>query len=305
MTPTVGDALRLGIERLRASGAERPRLDVELLLGHATGLSRTSIVAHPEAPLPMAALATFRAGLARRERGEPVAYIRGVKEFYGLIFRADRRALIPRPETELLVELAGGLVAQRLEGPDGPDGPDGPEGPAQLRLVDVGTGSGAIPVALAALLRRRGWLDRVEILATDQSPEALELAADNLRAHDLAARIRLAEADLLPSGEPPFDLVLANLPYIPTGDIANLPVAASFEPRSALDGGRDGLAVIRRLLARLPGVLAGNGVALLEIGGDQETALHLAVAELLPRWRSRVERDLAGLPRVAVVERPA
>lgn len=296
MTPTVGDILRDGIERLRASGAERPRLDAELLLGHATGMSRTSIVAHPEAPVSAEGLTKFRAGLARRERGEPVAYIRGVKEFYGLVFHVDRRALIPRPETELLVQLAERLVATRVEGPDGP---------ALLRLVDVGTGSGAIPVALAALLRRRGWLDRVAILATDQSTEALALAADNLRAHDLAGRIRLAVADLLPPGEPPFDLVLANLPYIPTGDIAGLPVAASFEPRSALDGGPDGLAVIRRLLARLPEVLARNGAALLEIGGDQEAALGQAVAELLPGWRRRVERDLSGLPRVAVVERPA
>jgi len=292
----VGELLHEAIQRLRAAGSELPRLDAELLLGHATGLDRTVILAHPERAVDAGALVRFQAALARRERGEPVAYIRGIKEFHGLTLHVDARALIPRPETELLVDLAERLVASRLGSLDPQD---------IVRVVDVGTGSGAIPIALAALLRGRGLLDRTAILATDVSAAALELAAANLDLHGLSGAVRLAEADLLPPDAGPVDLVLANLPYIPSGQIDGLPVAASFEPRSALDGGPDGLATIRRLLALLPGSLVPGGTALLEIGSDQEAAVGAAVAGLLPGWRCRVERDLSGLPRLAVVERPA
>lgn len=292
----VGQLLREAIHRLRVAGSELPRLDAELLIGHVTGLDRTAIVAHPERLMDAAAAGSFRAALGRRERGEPVAYIRGIKEFHGLRLHVDRRALIPRPETELLVDLAARLAmfrAARLVAPQ------------TVRVVDVGTGSGAISIALAASMRERGLLERVTIVATDDSPAALELAAWNLDLHGLTGVVGLVEADLLLPGAGRFDLVLANLPYIPSGQIDALPVAASFEPRSALDGGPDGLAIIRRLLAVLPGNLARGGTALLEIGSDQEAALGEAVAELRLGWSWRVERDLSGLPRVAVVDRPA
>lgn len=294
---TTRELLQEGVERLRDSGSETSRLDAELLLGHAVGVGRTAIVAHPEAPVGFDAAATYRSALARREAGEPVAYIRGIKEFFGLAFEVDPRALIPRPETERLVELADREVLRRLGA--------GPRvsGAAPLRIADVGTGSGAIALALAVGLRRRGALDHITISATDISGDALQLALENAVGHAVADRIVFAEADLLPAGGAPFDLILANLPYVRTDAMAGLPVATSFEPVLALDGGPEGLAVIARLLDLLPVALLDDGVALLEIGSDQGEAILALVGERLPGWSCLVETDLAGLPRVARVAR--
>jgi release factor glutamine methyltransferase len=295
---TVEELLRAGVERLRASGSESPRLDAELLLGHAIGADRTVVVAHPEAPVGADAAATFHAGVERRAKGEPVAYIRGFKEFYGLAFSTDRRALIPRPETERLVELATAEVMRRLTSAPRPAG----SGP--LRVADIGTGSGTVVVSLAVACRRRGVHDEIEILATDASPEALDLARENAVGHGVADRVRFVEADLLPPvvGEP-FDLVLANLPYVRSDAVDDLPIAASFEPRAALDGGSDGLEVIGRLLGRLDDVIAPGGQALVEIGADQGEAIVELVGRQLPGWSCVVERDLAGHPRVARIQR--
>lgn len=284
---------------LAAAGSETPRLDAELLLGHAVGAGRTAVVAHPEAPVGADAARRYRADLDRRAAGEPVAYLRGIKEFYGLAFEADSRALIPRPETEKLVELAKDEVMRRLASSARP------EGTSNLRLADVGTGSGAIAVALAVTLRRLNALDSVEVLATDISPEALGLARENAVGHAVADRITFAEADLLPVGASAFDIVLANLPYVRHDAMAGLPVAASFEPTLALDGGEDGLEGIGRLLDRLPEALADDGIALLEIGGDQGEAIVALVAATLPGWACEVHLDLAGSPRVAGIARTA
>jgi release factor glutamine methyltransferase len=295
---TVADLLRTGIDRLRASGSETPRLDAELLLGHAIGADRTVVLAHPEAPVSDDGAARFDADLARRERGEPVAYIRGFKEFYGLAFSTDPRALIPRPETERLVELAEHDVVRRLASAPRPPGA------RPIRIADVGTGCGTIAVALAVALRRRRIVDEIEILGIDESPDALDLARENAVGHSVGDRVRFIEADLLPPVVvDPFDLVLANLPYVASETLPGLPVAASFEPARALDGGSDGLLVIRRLLERLPEALAPGGVALLEIGADQADGIAAAVASILPGWRVTIEPDLAGAPRVARVER--
>ena len=295
---TIADVLRTGIERLRASGSETPRLDAELLLGHAIGVDRTFVLAHPDAPVSVDGAARFDADLARRERGEPVAYIRGFKEFYGLAFSTDPRALIPRPETERLVELAEHDVVRRLASAPRPPGA------RPIRIADVGTGCGTIAVALAVALRRRRIVDEIEILGIDESPDALDLARENAVGHSVGDRVRFIEADLLPPVVvDPFDLVLANLPYVPSETLPGLPVAASFEPARALDGGSDGLAVIRRLLERLPEALAPGGVALLEIGADQADGIATAVASVRPGWRVTIEPDLAGAPRVAQVER--
>ncbi len=296
-----GALLREGIERLRASGSETARLDAELLLGDALGVGRTTILAHPEALVGHDAVARDRAGLERRAAGEPVAYIRGMKEFFGLVFAVDRRALIPRPETERLVELAEMELRRRLAvGPHATD--DLP-----IRIVDVGTGSGAIVVALAVSLRRRGALAAVELVALDLAEEALRLARENAASHSVADAIAFGQVDLLaaegPAGGPPFDLVLANLPYVRRDALAGLPLAASFEPALALDGGADGLTVIERLLAQLPDRLAEGGLALLEIGADQGEAIVERCASILPGWRCTVEPDLAGLPRVALIGR--
>jgi release factor glutamine methyltransferase len=297
---TTGKLLREGTERLAAAGSETARLDAELLLGHAVGAGRTAVVAHPEAPVGADAARLYRDQLERRAAGEPVAYLRGIKEFYGLAFETDRRALIPRPETEKLVDLARDEAIRRLASVARP------EGARRLRVVDVGTGSGAIAVALAVTLRRLDALDDVEILAVDISPDALGLAKENAVGHAVADRVSFAVADLVPADAAPFDLVLANLPYVRRDAIPNLPVAASFEPVMALDGGSDGLALIARLVERLPVALATDGLALLEIGGDQGDAIVELVGERLGGgWACAVERDLAGLPRVACIGRVA
>lgn len=291
--------LREGIERLTASGSESPRLDAELLLAYAIGADRTAIVAHPNAPVGADAEATYRAGLDRRAAGEPVAYVRGIKEFYGLAFSVDPRALIPRPETERLVELGEAEVRQRLAAAARP------VGSPPVRILDVGTGSGAVAIAMLVMLRRRGAAADVTAVAIDRSPDALDLARENAVGHAVADHLSFLEADLLPPViVDPYDVVLANLPYVRTDALAGLPIAASFEPVVALDGGPDGLAVIGRLLARLPEALAPDGVALLEIGADQGEAIVELVATTLPGWRVSVLADLAGLPRVARLERP-
>ncbi len=296
---TVRDLLRDAGEQLTASGSPSPRLDAELLLGSAIGADRTAILAHPDAPVGADAETAFRASLARRVAGEPVAYIRGFKEFHGLAFSVDRRALIPRPETERLVDLAVATVMSRLAAGARP------AGTPPLRIADIGTGSGAIAIALIAALRARGAAADVTVLATDVSPEALDLARENAAAHAVADHLSFEAADLLPDGVDRFDLVLANLPYVRRDVVPGLPVAASFEPVIALDGGADGLEVIGALLDRLSQALVPDGVALLEIGADQADAISALVGERLPGWRCAVEMDLAGLPRVARVEPPS
>jgi release factor glutamine methyltransferase len=296
---TIGELLASGTVRLQRSGSESARLDAELLLGWAIGAERTAVIAHLEASVGADAEATYETGLARREAGEPVAYVRGYKEFYGLAFSVDARALIPRPETELLVAEAERVAAHKLISAPRP------AGTPQVRVVDVGTGSGAIAIALASLLRRRRMLPEVSLLAVDVSSDALDLARENAVGHAVADSIAFVQADLLPAAESAFDVVLANLPYIPAGDIATLPVAASFEPRLALDGGPDGLDVVRRLLAALPEALLPEGEALLEIGYDQGTAVEAAVAALPGEWHCHVQADLSGRPRLAHVKRAA
>ena len=307
---TIGDCIAEATTRLRTAGSETARLDAELLLGWAIGADRTAIVAHRDAPVGADAQARFEAAVARRAAGEPVAYIRGIKEFHGLAFAVDPRSLIPRPETEALVDAALVEVMARLTARPGEAGGDQVAGGRDpIRVADIGTGSGAIAVALAVALRKRrvSMGRNVTIAATDVSPEALDLARENAVGHAAADGMRFIDADLLPpvlpDGGAPFDIVLANLPYVRTAAIAGLPIAASFEPRLALDGGPDGLDVVRRLLALLPDALAPDGVALLEIGADQGEAAPTAVAEILPGWGASVEPDLAGLPRVLRVGR--
>jgi release factor glutamine methyltransferase len=294
---TVAELLGEGSDRLRAAGVATPRLDAELLLANVLGIDRAGLIAHGEARVGDGPALAYGSLVGRREAGEPVAYLRGVREFMGLAFATDDRALIPRPETELLVGLAETDVVRRLTVAPRP------AGAPKIRIVDVGTGSGAIGVALAARLRSRRMLDEVEILATDDAPASLDLARENAVGHAVGDRVRFAVADLVPADERPFDLVLANLPYVRSDAIPEPPDAVGFEPRHALDGGPEGLDAIRRLVAILPSILAPDGVALLEIGADQGSAIVDEVAGLPGRWTCVVEPDLAGLPRVARVGR--
>jgi release factor glutamine methyltransferase len=295
-----GTLLLEGTERLRAAGSESARLDAELLLADAIGVGRTVIVAHVGASVGPDAVARYRASLDRRANGEPVAYIRGIKEFYGLAFAVDARALIPRPETERLVELADAEVRRRL---------GALAAGSRVSVVDVGTGSGAIIVALAVGFGRRKSLDAVDLVATDLSDDALDLARENAVAHAVGESIQFARCDLLAdatiAAHGPFELLLANLPYVRHDVVPALPVAASFEPVIALDGGVDGLEVIERLLEQLPEHLADGGLALLEIGADQGELIVQRCGEVLAGWRCEVRTDLAGLPRVARIERTA
>jgi release factor glutamine methyltransferase len=300
---TTRELLDTGIGRLREvasdAGLETPRLDAELLLAFAIGVDRTAVVAHPEAPVGPGAESTYRALIERRAAGEPVAYLRGIKEFHGIALTVDARALIPRPETERLVDLVLADLMRRLTNGDRPA-----LGPA-VTVIDVGTGSGAIAIALAVALRaRRVPLDDAAITAVDVSPNALDLARENAVGHGVGDRVRFTNADLLPPDAPdPWDIVAANLPYVRTDALAALPAPTTFEPALALDGGPDGLVVIDRLLERLPTGLAHGGVAMLEIGADQGVAIGEHVGARLPGWSCRVAADLAGHPRVAIIER--
>ena len=296
---TIQDLLTEAIGRLRNSGSETARLDAEVLLGAVLGIDRTGIIAQPSALVGDGSAERFGEAIGRREAGEPVAYIRGMKEFRGLAFGVDARALIPRPETELLVELAEAEVVHRLTATPRP------AGAPPLRVLEVGTGSGAVAIALAVALRRRKMLDEVELVATDVSSDAVQLARENGVAHAVGDRLRFEVADLLPGDSAgAWDVIAANLPYVRTGALADLPRATTFEPVGALDGGADGLSVIGRLLDRLADGLTPDGVALLEIGGDQEPEMQAAVAERLPGWSCEIRPDLGGLPRVARIARP-
>jgi release factor glutamine methyltransferase len=293
---TIGELLNSGVVRLRASGSESARLDAELLLGWAIGAGRTAVLAHPEAPVGADAAAAYEAAVVRRQAGEPVAYIRGLKEFHGVAIAVDRRALIPRPETELMVDEAERDVAWRLTSAPRP------AGTPKIRIVDVGTGSGAAAIALALRLGERGMLSEVTLVAADCSPDALDLARENAVGHAVANAISFVTADLLPAGRP-FDVILANLPYIPSAEVDRLPIAASFEPRIALDGGPDGLSLVGRLISLLPGGLAEDGSAYLEIGFDQAPAVEALVRALPGTWSCAIKKDLSGRDRLVEIIR--
>ena len=301
MATTVGEVLRDAASRLTESGSETPRLDAEVLLAHVLRVDRATLLAGPEAGLGADHAREFELFVERRARGEPVSYIRGLKEFYGLAFVVDPRALIPRPETETLVDVALAHIAARLTA--APREPGAP-----LRVWDVGTGSGAIAVAIAVESRRKGYGSDIRLRASDVSADALGLAIENAVVHGVADAIEFVTADLTEVVDSTdsldsVDLLVTNLPYIPSAMIPTLPVAASFEPRSALDGGEDGLGVIRRLIAQLPAVLKEEGAALLELGSDQADAVQAMVAKLGRGWSSAVQHDLAGSARVIEIRR--
>ncbi|MGC8873359.1 MAG: peptide chain release factor N(5)-glutamine methyltransferase, partial [Chloroflexia bacterium] len=221
----VAEALRHGTRLLEEAGSPTARLDAEVLLAHLLGIRRVDLYLAPERPLVPEAETAYRTLLERRARGEPVSYLVGRKEFYGLTFAVDRRVLVPRPETELLVERAL-ACAQEIGRPD-------------LLVADIGTGSGCIAVALAI------HLPRALLFATEISPDALAVARENIRKHGVEERVSLLLGDLCEPLPEPVDLLVSNPPYtiwesLPAGITA-------YEPRVALDGGKDGLEVVRRL----------------------------------------------------------
>ena len=263
---------------LENAGIEEARLDAELLLGHALGITRAQLYTYPQSQLSSVELASFRQLIERRARREPVAYIVGHKEFYGLDLFVDDRVLIPRPETELLVEKAI-EISQR-----------------QSVVADVGTGSGAIAISLAV------HLPQAQVYATDASPEALEVAARNCRRHCVEDRVHLLQGHLLEPLPEPVDLIVANLPYVSQAELAQLPPEIShYEPREALDGGPDGLDHIRHLLAQAGGHLKSRGIVLLEIGATQGQAVVALARRHFPAARVEIAQDYAGLDRVVIM----
>jgi release factor glutamine methyltransferase len=279
---TVGATLAYGRGRLEAAGGETALLDASLLLGQALGLARAELLAHPERPLGEADWSAFAALVERRAAGEPVAYLIGRREFYGLEFVVDARVLVPRPETEQLVERA---LAHVRELP-----------PARRRAVDVGTGSGAIAVSLAHAA------PDLTVIGADISGEALAMARLNAARHGVAGRVRWVCGSLLDWLGLPVDLICANLPYL-RPDQAHPSIA--HEPPDALYAGADGFDLYRRLLAQAPPLLRPGGLLLAEIDPAQRE-LALATADrAAPGWPAAVHPDLAGRPRVLTIARPA
>jgi release factor glutamine methyltransferase len=261
----VGEALEAAIDALAAAGVETPRLDAELMLSEATGWDRAALTADPGRGVPAPAARRFGEMVRRRLRREPVAYILGRRGFRSIELAVDRRVLVPRPETELLVELALELRPETV--------------------LDVGTGSGAVALAIA------DELPRCEVTATDTSAAALEVARANAETLGLASRVEFL-AGTVPDGE--FDLIVANLPYVAEPEWASLqPEITEWEPREALLAGPDGLDAIRALLAEL----AASGAVGLEVGDGQADAV---AAMLGDAGFGAVERrrDLAGIERV-------
>lgn len=270
-------------DTLATAGCDSPRLDAEVLLAHVLGRERSWLYAHPEHLLSPRQLSLYQSLVSRRARREPVAYLTGHKEFFGLDFVVTPDVLIPRPETEHLVEWALQLAGAM---------------PSPLSITDVGTGNGAIAVTLAV------HLPHIRVVATDTSPAALAVARRNADRHGVAGRVRCVQGDLLAPLVGRFHLIVANPPYLSHADLAAAPPeVAGWEPRAALDGGPDGLAVIRRLLTMAPDWLHPNGVLLVEIGASQgPEALNLA-RHHFPQARIEVARDYAGLDRLLVVRR--
>lgn len=279
---TVARALRTARGKLAAAGRETPGLDAEVLLRHLLGWDRTQVLSRPEVELPEAIVARYEALIGRRREGQPVAYLTGEREFMGLTFRVTPDVLVPRPETEILVEWAADWLR-----------PGG-----RHRVADVGTGSGAMALSLAASLGP-SW--QGEITGIDISPEALAVATGNRAALGLAERVALHQGHLLRDEAGPFDLILANLPYLRPEQIDGNPDLAA-EPRLALAGGADGLDLVRELLADAPRVLAPGGAIGLEIDPSQPTAVRELALAAFPETAVTVLHDLAGHARHVVVE---
>lgn len=277
---TIRKILAWTAEDLAGRGVESARLDAEVLLAHTLATDRLGLFLDLDRPLTEDERARFRQTVLRRRRREPVAQITGVKEFWSLTFRVDRHVLIPRPDTEVVVEEAlelapagGGIAA------------------------DVGTGSGCIALALA---RER---EELRVLALDIDRRAATVAATNAAGLGLDHRVAVALGDLLEPVAGPIDLVVANLPYIPSGHIQGLePEVSQWEPRLALDGGPEGLDLFPRLIAGAARALRRGGGLVLEVG-DQDQAER--VGGLLERgWELlRVRRDYGGSPRAVVARR--
>ncbi len=283
-TWTVRDVLAWTSQHFQKHGIDSPRLTAEVLLSHALSTTRVRLYTDLDRPLDERERATFRKLIERRVFGEPTAYLTGEREFYGRPFRVDDRVLVPRPETELLVE----AVLRELP-------KDAPS-----RALDVCTGSGCIAVTIAA------ERPLASVWAIDVSEGACAVARENAERHGVAGRVTVRQGDLFQPLPPDarFDVVMSNPPYVASEEIGRLSREVQREPLAALDGGPDGLDVVRRLVAGAQAHLRAGGLLALEIGEGQGGAAR----ELLQAggWADvRIEKDLARLDRLAFGRRPA
>jgi release factor glutamine methyltransferase len=273
---TVLQVLQNTADFFARKGIDSPRLNIEHLLADALGKRRIDLYLEFDRTLSENELAPLREKVRRRAEGEPLQYLLGSWDFFGRAFRTDPRALIPRPETEVLVEIVLKVIRAKLS--------------SRTRLLDVGTGSGVLAITFAL------ECPNLQIVGSDVSPSALNLARENAERQRLNGRIEWVESDLLSSVAGPFDFLAANLPYIPTAELPKLAPEVKRDPQLALDGGPDGLAVIRRLLQEAPKVLRDGAFVILEVGFDQAGR----VADLLTAQKLRdisVENDYQGVRR--------
>ncbi len=278
---TLREAAAYGAEQIRQAGIENPARDAEMLLLYTTGLSRIDLITRPDRILTVGEKSRYLEAIARRKLSEPVQYITGEREFYGLRFTVTPDVLIPRPETEHLVEAA--LERIPVDSP--------------MRIADVGTGSGAIAVALAHSR------PRAEVTALDISPAALRIAESNAHAQMVASRIRFLESDLLEAVQhEQFDIIVSNPPYIAHSERDSLNAEVrKYEPAKALFAGPTGLEIYQQLIPQAANTLASGGWLLMEIGAGQDSQLR----QLLEGWNEvSFLPDLQGILRVAIAQRP-
>jgi release factor glutamine methyltransferase len=289
MTMTVEEALRWGIQALEGCGVEHARLDAEVLLAHCLGWERTALYREHVYELTPAERTCFEALVARRGAHEPLAYLTEGREFWSLPFTVRRGVLIPRPETEWVVEMALRYAPRFIQQR------------ARCRILDVGTGSGNIAIAVAATL------DAVEVTAIDISSEALAVAQINAHTCQVADRVRYIHGDLFTPLNPRqarFDLLLSNPPYIAADELPSLPTTVRcYEPREALDGGHDGLMFYRCLFAEGPRYLSDDGIAIVEVGHRQADDVACILAQTLDWELLEVVKDYSGVERVVVAQR--
>jgi release factor glutamine methyltransferase len=278
---TVLELLQTTTAYFAKKGVEHPRLNIEHLLADTLGKKRIELYLEFDRSLTARELEPLREKVRRRADGEPLQHVLGHWDFFGRTFKTDRRALIPRPETELLVEAILKDSATC--------------GKSANRLVDIGTGCGVLAITLA--LERPEF----EVSAVDLSDDALALARENAEALGALERIAFRRADLLNQIEGPFHWVVANLPYIPTADLEGLPREVKFDPVLALDGGKDGLTIIKRLIESISGKIAPNSMIALELGQDQAEQVRGFLADQNYRDIS-IRKDYQGVERLLIAK---
>jgi release factor glutamine methyltransferase len=282
--PLLREAVQQTHRTLEACHIPDARLEAEVMLMNVMRMQRHDLFSQQETEVSPQQEQALAAIMERRLKREPLAYILQYKEFYGINLLVNPDVLIPRPETECMVEHALFMALMGMETP-------------QLVVADVGTGTGAIAINLAL------HLPAAHIYAMDNADAVLDVAAYNIRAHNVADRVTLGKGDLLEPAPEPVDLILANLPYIPTDRIPTLQPEIRWEPQQALDGGPDGLDLIRRLLAQAPDKLKEHGIILLELDPEQVPAVEELARQLFPEAETSVEKDLAQHDRIFVINR--